>query len=143
MLSYLLLFVAAVFLLRVPFFLLGLLFRFSKPLALIGFGCILGIVGTTGAPDFSQLDSLSEPQFHQEERVPSRRDMREGENAISPDILEAANRFADGLQDVVLTMVAELANNWEQSTDRKIAGARKASEADYRALSRNMKRERR
>lgn len=113
MLSYLLLFVAAVFLIRVPFLIIGFLFKFAKPLSLIAFGCLIGVSATTGVPNFSEFTGPSESPVRYEQE-PSKRELQE--SLTSPEILEAANKIADRIEEAVFTLMGEIAMAWKESS---------------------------
>jgi len=138
MLFYLIAFVVAVFLIRIPIFLFGIMFRFGKPISLIGFGALLGVTLTAGTPDISVL--LKDNAF---EEVQPRQSHTQDEGTVRlPEMLEAANDIAIELQDAVVSMVMEMEQSWRDSATEKLSLARKQSASEYAGLTNGMKRAR-
>lgn len=89
--SYLALFVLAVFLIKLPFIILGLIVRFSKPLCLVGFGCLLGVTLTAGLPDLSILEHQETAPLAQPEKSQKyESELSEPDKSDSPKLIQAA-----------------------------------------------------
>ncbi len=130
--TYLLFFFVFLFFIRVPFFFLRLFFRFSKPMALIGFGCLLGTTAAAGWPDLSELDSLT-PDLNN--AAQSTGDLTEQGGSVGPKLLEAALGLAERAEDSLSTVFSDLQSSWNTGTERKITTARNHSAREFGSLA--------
>lgn len=120
---------------KLPFLILGLLLRFAKPLALIGFGCFVGVTLTTGVPDPNQLSNSSGSPADSSSGI----DFSELEELVSPAVIEAALSSVSGFSDSLRDLSDRIHTNWQDNTEKKITVARNTSVSDFRAIDRSLR----
>jgi hypothetical protein len=103
MLTYLVVFVVAVFLIRIPIFLFGVLFRFGKPLSLVGFGAFLGVSLTAGAP---------EPSLFNQEPLHQSSGSKIQVDTAPIELVEVASRIAHEVEGEVREILSEV--DWKE-----------------------------
>lgn len=121
---------------KLPFLILGLLLRFAKPLALIGFGCFVGTTLTTGMPDPSYLN-------HSQVTAPSSSntgiDFSDLEEFVSPAVIEAALSSAGDFSESLRELSDKIQSGWSDNTQKKITVARNSSGSDFRGIDRSLR----
>jgi len=140
MVSYLVIFSCCLILFKLPFIILGLLFRFAKPLSFIGFGCFVGITLTTGVPNTGITNTgVTNAAHHNSSNSSSNIELPDFEEFVSPAVLEAALSTAGELSGSVQQMVSNLQASWAQNTEKKITIARNSSGSDFRGIDRSLR----
>ena len=135
MISYLVIFFCCLFLMKLPFFILGLLLRFAKPLALIGFGCFAGVTLTTGIPDSGHLTQSQVTPPNSSSGV----DFSDLDEFVSPALIEAALSSASDFSESLRDFADKIQSGWADNTQKKITVARNSSGSDFRGIDRSLR----